>query len=854
MEGGANKSPIIILSSDDDDDEDVQDLFKEFVSKVERYVAQKDVVLFLKLKFAEARSEFVSSAKFKSALKWRTKQLDNSNVYIYTGDICKLLAADSKQEDCKSKTECEKSQKESKAVLDRGWSSAGNNDVAMHSTRVEAGVNKSIIHLTIEEDNSDNGVEKLPAKPTCPQPSTSTAHFAANSPVEFKKEDKRKSHEASASDPKPSTPAKPPLSPQKRKRKRLVKRLEEKLKHVGDRIKILNQAELSLDEMAMNDSTYIQECRLKERFNKIWDKICKVQGRNTDTGRVIEKVVKCPPTGFPDIDRAVNRFLRRKKGRFPDRFDINNVILEAKKKHSLKISPQALGEISDDIFISIGNKLQKRRKRDFQFNFGCHLTDDYRASNDPALNDPTLRKKLEENKRVNKRALDEVFNKFTHYGRMKNEGSSGSSSSDSEKTKPENKVSRISVTEPSDSSDNECDDFGLEEEGTDDNYPVINNDGSPPGRNLKDDKAHPVLKSSDTNDNDLDDFVIKKPHCITETDSRTGHDTENSNSLQSKEIELSRNCAIVELPSSVLCDCIDITAEQTEVADIHDECSNNDAKNSQQDFENNTAIELNAHKKQALMSAVLEDLKTTSQDIPYLPKNDAVSEKLDSNLDTEDLIITSQSVNISASNKNPVSVEIDVNIPDTLTSTVAGSSGASNDVGSEVSTETSVNKKRKCQDSQGKGSPSHNKTVANKLSTTPKLAVPLPPPAQKVQKSSLLSLSAKKRKADNKSLEYESPLKIFRSATLEIVGKKDIVSSVKTDDSEGKTRCKESTLSSQSESDELSITCTNNVTTQTTVNGHSPLQKHGPRKLPLSLNKSGRSSPIIVLSDDDSDS
>lgn len=67
----------------------------------------------------------------------------------------------------------------------------------------------------------------------------------------------------------------------------------------------------------------------------------------------------------------------------------------------------------------IGNILQKRRKRDFNFNFGCYFIDDCNVSNDFVINDLVFRKKLEENKKVNKKNLDEVFIKFVRYGRMK---------------------------------------------------------------------------------------------------------------------------------------------------------------------------------------------------------------------------------------------------------------------------------------------------------------------------------------------------------------------------------------------------------------------------------------------------
>lgn len=845
MEGKRTKSPcdpIIILSSDDDEDEDVEELFNEFVSKVERFVAQKEVVLLLKLKFAEARPEFVSSAKFKTALGWRTKQLNEKNGYIYTGDICNLLAASSEQDNCTSKSDCEK------LAVEIDSSSPGINNGARHSTREEADENKPMIQVTIdnlEDDKPATSEEKITTEVVTSQPSTSLATASTS---------KRK-----------RARSKLPLTPQKRRS--LIRKLEGKLKHISERIKILNQAELSLDEMNMNDSTYIQECRLKERFNRIWDRICKIQERPSDTGRVTEKEVRCPQTGFPEIDRAMTKFLKRNKGRFPDRFDIKNVFLETNKKHGLKMTSQVLNEIVDDVFVKIGNKLQKRRKHDLVLNFGCFLTDNYLASNDPALNDPALLKKLEENKRVSKRSLDEVFNKYAHYGRMRNRGDTDdSSSSESENAEPENRMkgkrkgrfSHISVAESSDSSDNECDDFGLEIGDADDNEPAKTEEQS----TVK--ETH-----SDSSESDLDDFVIKRPHRVTErtqpTESKIDHDNENSMELQSNQIDLGSKCAVVQLPSSVLAESTDISVEQTSIAEIQ-QCSTDTSRSTQQQFEAETTVAPDGNQKQAVMS-VLEDHEVKSvQGIPQCnnleskcEQNSDSGEKLDSNLDEVDLITTAGS---PGSRSIPTAVVSSDDRNSVLTdSEQVNSSDSLNGVDDEVSTE-------KCSNENGKHEicslPSRNgNSIASRLSDKPILVIPLMPVSLEGRKSCLFSPSTKKRKAENGLLDYESPLKIFQNATLEIVGKKNDVSVAKTDTSKQKASCEESAVSAKSEHDEQSVVVMNSV--PATVNGHSLLRKNVPRKLALSLNKSGRNSPkkqdvpvnisdVIVLSDDDSDS
>ncbi|KAK3737611.1 hypothetical protein QZH41_000729, partial [Actinostola sp. cb2023] len=243
----------------------------------------------------------------------------------------------------------------------------------------------------------------------------------------------------------------------KRKKKRYIAKLETRLKYIEDEVKRLSKSELSLEEMELADSNYIQESRLKEQFNKVWEKICKLKGRTPNTGRVVEQEIKLKGTNFPAIDRALQKFLKRKRG-FPDIFDIRDIVKKANEKHNFGLSPSVLLEIAADLFTDIGNKIQKKRKKDYEYNFGCHLTDNYLSSLDPALNDNALRKKLDENRKVNENALENVFQKFVHLGRMKGQNyvggdSTTTSPSDSESSGTEKNARRRSRKKKRDVSD-----------------------------------------------------------------------------------------------------------------------------------------------------------------------------------------------------------------------------------------------------------------------------------------------------------------------------------------------------------------------------------------------------------------
>lgn len=855
--------PIVIISSDEDDEEDVQDLFNAFVSHVERYIEQSDVVLLLKLKFAEARPEFVSSAKFKCALKWRTTQMNKANGYIYTGDICKLLLEDLKRDDSKVKLDGVKED------VDRDACSAGNESVVIPTSRAEPDVDKRIIHVTIdncERDDSNNVVKGMPAEFTNPQPSTSKAKPSTS--LEVKGENKKKGKLHAATITTESSPQKKLLTPRKQKQ---LKKLKLKLDYLSDQIKILSRAELSLEEMDMSASTYIQECRLKERFTRIYNKICKLQGHPPVTGRVTERELKCPTTSVPEIDRAVNKFLKEKKSRFPDIFDIRNVVFEANKQHGLKLSVQALNEISDEVFMCVGNKLQKRRKRDFENNFGCSLTDHYQPSNDPAIADLVLRKKLEENKKISKRNLDDIFKKFTHYGRMAayDDGSS-SSDNDSENSKPQNghvksamkrKFSHISMAQSSDSSENECNDFGLQKNMNDDNILNGNDqvfDDRSTSKNHfegKSKKKRMILKFSDTTENDLEDFDIKTTQQEIErkenADSNTTCETNNNIAFPSKETNLS----VAELPNSTCTRSECSSVECTAVVEL--DCSLQ-----------HTEVETT---RQASSSEV-DDVASVSEDHQIIPEEDTSRNVVssspqsseawtDSNvltLSKEDLISQSSELSVPSlqSQSNPNDY---VTTADNSDVKLGVLSDSSNVIDSKVVAEETPreNGRRKTLLNSISAKKSVDKNFLSSIS------IPLTPVSLKGQKS-LLHLSSRKRKAESRSLEYESPHRIVCDARLYITEQKQEASLNGEESTGQRSICKRKLTLAESDN-LLSAAISDSPPLQATTNSQSTEGKGASRRLALSLNKGGRNSPsskqkvvertdVIVLSDDDSDS
>ena len=64
------------------------------------------------------------------------------------------------------------------------------------------------------------------------------------------------------------------------------------LQKIRDKIEEVREKEVSLDELENEDSSYIFEDRLQKKFIKVWNRLCQLKGRNTSSGRPIERRFK----------------------------------------------------------------------------------------------------------------------------------------------------------------------------------------------------------------------------------------------------------------------------------------------------------------------------------------------------------------------------------------------------------------------------------------------------------------------------------------------------------------------------------------------------------------------------------
>ena len=407
---------VITLSSDEEDlgqnHDNLNFLFNRFILACRPYVTKESVKNARSL-FTEVQEKLTTAHDLGDRLKRYGREIKETNADLYLNLVIEALNEEKRGNNSTHVGENHDINKVAKCVTFCDVNEAREFKPTTTSlcTNLKGSSTSRLEIATISDD--DDLVSEKPSKRLTENvenmPSTSTAHEPTSTGKEKGKISTKTLTE--------------------KQKKRLAARLKLRLKKISSKIKILNRAELTLEEMDMSDSTYIQESRLKKKFEETWNKLCKILGRLPNTGRVIEKPIRCSSTGYSMIDKAVAKFLKERQNSFPDYFDIRDIVLKVNKKHDLRMSPSVLNGIIADIFTDVGNKLQHRRERDLLFNFGSHLLDDFRTENDPALSDEDLAKRLEKNRKISKHNLKKVYAKYTHLERYEQDDKSRKSGS-----------------------------------------------------------------------------------------------------------------------------------------------------------------------------------------------------------------------------------------------------------------------------------------------------------------------------------------------------------------------------------------------------------------------------------------
>ncbi|NXE71485.1 DAXX protein, partial [Calcarius ornatus] len=177
----------------------------------------------------------------------------------------------------------------------------------------------------------------------------------------------------------PGAPSQPPEPSGRRAggSRRQIRHLEHLLRVYAGEIRRLQERELDLAELDSADSPYLQENRLKRRMMRIFRRLCQLKDCSSLTGRVLEQRIRFRGTRYPEVNRSIERFINRPDA-FPDYSDILREIRGASARHRLGLGRRQMENMAQEAFREVGNRLQERRHLDLVYNFGSHLTDEYR--------------------------------------------------------------------------------------------------------------------------------------------------------------------------------------------------------------------------------------------------------------------------------------------------------------------------------------------------------------------------------------------------------------------------------------------------------------------------------------------
>ncbi|KAM9824383.1 death domain-associated protein 6 [Neosynchiropus ocellatus] len=346
-----------------------QELFQQFIQHCEPSTKDcPDVLVFLQTKHAKACPKYLSSVEFRNVLgRCLTRAQSNRlKTFVYINELCTVLR--------------------------------------QHSLK------KRHTLTSVKPADTAASTSTQPCSPL-----TSGATQASSSSAVLKVNGKIEEGEPCTSGHDDGTDNQP--QDEKKSERRLKKQvayLENLLKMYNEEICRLQQAELSLDDMSAEDSIYIQENKLKNKMMKIYQKLCELKGCSSGTGRVIEHKLSFNSTRFPEINKKIERFINsaQAKATPPDYQDILQQVTQANAKHQLCLSKANLEQIARDAFRETASQIQERRHLDLVYNFGCHLTDKYRAGEDPARSNAALERKLRSNREVSLNNLGDVINKY----------------------------------------------------------------------------------------------------------------------------------------------------------------------------------------------------------------------------------------------------------------------------------------------------------------------------------------------------------------------------------------------------------------------------------------------------------
>lgn len=212
------------------------------------------------------------------------------------------------------------------------------------------------------------------------------------------------------------------------KNKKQIELLSKALRTLQKKIRRSEMDEVDLDDEL--NSKYLLTERYKERAYKIYEKLCDLTGESRTAERMVKKPIKYKGNShYPEFNKKLEKFINQTKS-FPDLFDVIKIMDHCNKQYGYRLDQKDRVDEGKSLFLSfynfcyfkyetyvclaarlafqdVGKMLQKRRKADLY-----EMVQYFTANqSDPAVEDPLLKSKLEENQKNHNRRINEVIEK-----------------------------------------------------------------------------------------------------------------------------------------------------------------------------------------------------------------------------------------------------------------------------------------------------------------------------------------------------------------------------------------------------------------------------------------------------------
>ncbi|KAF0990710.1 hypothetical protein HZS_4117 [Henneguya salminicola] len=192
-----------------------------------------------------------------------------------------------------------------------------------------------------------------------------------------------------------------------------LKILKKKMKTLEELMEKYSTAEMSLDEMDLENSVYMREDYLVRKYLTLWKRYRYLIKKNDGRAKIFKKL-NITRSKYEKINQSLKIHLANKK-KFPDYSEIRKIVSETNNEFNLGLTPAFINFESFELFNEIGLQLQNERKVSLVQNMALLMKDkDFtKLNDDPADKDIELKNKLTQISNNQNNDLESIFRNFT---------------------------------------------------------------------------------------------------------------------------------------------------------------------------------------------------------------------------------------------------------------------------------------------------------------------------------------------------------------------------------------------------------------------------------------------------------